>query len=298
MRTNLRSFKIYKGKKILDYRSGENLDLETVRDYFQKNYNVIKIWQGARHILGLLEKDGIEYFLKLSTSEGISIVTENEYKWNNFFHKNLLNRNFTVPQNYQKGFFKKKYYYLITDYLKGKLLDSVGKYILQIINLSELIQKLPGKQDEYKNRFISKAKAWFDDIPIVIRQRYKIEKLLGVVETEPLGLLGKPRHGDFAPWHIIKLTDGKLGLIDGEHFLASGVENYDICYFIQRVFSVSKMPDIAKRIYSELLKRGYNVSKLKPVLSSRAIGGFLDESLADNPDYKFAKKFMDWVLSL
>ncbi|MEI7900359.1 MAG: hypothetical protein WCK89_08900, partial [bacterium] len=60
--------------------------------------------------------------------------------------------------------------------------------------------------------------------------------------------------------------------------------------------SVLQKPDIAKRIYFELMKKRYDANKLKTVLASRAIGGFLDESLKGNPDYKFAEKFRIWVM--
>lgn len=93
----------------------------------------------------------------------------------------------------------------------------------------------------------------------------------------------------------MKLKDNSLGLIDGEHARVDGVENYDICYFIQRVFSIVKNLDIANSIVEELLKRGYEKEKLKPVLAARAIGGFLDESLAPNPDYSYAAKFTTFV---
>ncbi len=296
MRKNLKSFKIQKGKRILDYRLGENLDLNKVRDYFQKSYKVKKVWQGVRHILGILEKDNQNYFLKLSTSEGISIVTQNEYEWNNFFNLNYSGNDFVVPKNYDSGFYKKKYLYLITDYLKGELLGDINKYIPQIMKLSELIQKLPEKETNFKKRFIDKVSMWYGDIPVDVCKKYHLEILLKIVEKGMIQLSAKVRHGDFAPWHMIKMPGGKLGLIDGEHFLQNGVENYDICYFIQRVFSVLQKPDIAKRIYFELMKKRYDANKLKTVLVSRVIGGFLDESLKENPDYKFAESFKDWVI--
>ncbi len=152
------------------------------------------------------------------------------------------------------------------------------------------------KLTDYGTRFIDKTNLWFKDIPTDIRKRFKVQSLLDIVGKGAGELQARPRHGDFTPWHIIKLQDRKIGLIDGEHFLASGVEGYDICYFIQRVFSVLKNPFIAKKIYSKLLSRGYKKDKLQIVLAARAIGGFLDESLSDKPDYKFANNFKDWVI--
>ena len=303
------------GKSLLDYRLGEKLNLSKIKSFFQRSYNVKKLWHGSRHVLGILTKNDTNYFLKLSTSEGISIVTKNEYEWNNYFNqyfpKNFL---FSVPKNYDSGLYRNKYFYLITDYFKGKLLCDISdtykksnnliKYNLKIIELSELIQKIPMvgftnyEEIDYRTRFTNKVSQWFNDIPINIRKKFKVETLLNIVEKGVSKLSSKPRHGDFTPWHIIKLTDSRLGLIDGEHFLPDGVEGYDICYFIQRVFSILKNPQVALDIYSKLLIKGYRKDILKPVLAARAIGGFLDESLTDKSDYNFANDFKDWVIGV
>lgn len=294
----LNSFKVVSGKKILDYRLGESLDLNEGKLFFQRNYHVKKIWNGGRHILGILTKNDKTYFLKLSTSEGISVVTKNEYNWNDYFNKYFpLNFPYSVPKNYGSGLYKKKYFYLITDYFDGKLLSShLARYISQVIELAELIQKMPNKKSDYRRRFVNKVNLWFGDIPTDIRKTYKIECLFDIVEKGVNQLLGYPRHGDFAPWHLLDLKDGKLGLIDGEHALPNSVENYDICYFIQRVFSVLKNPSVAQDIYSKLLMRGYSKDKLKTVLAARAIGGFLDEFLSTKPDFEFAINFKNWVM--
>lgn len=309
----LNSFKVRSGDKILDYRLGENLGLNKIKLFFQERYCVNKLWNGNRHILGILTKNDVTYFLKLSTSEGISIVTKNEYEWNNYFnqyfHKNFP---FSVPKNYDSGLYREKYFYLVTDYFNGKLFCNVSdtykksndliKYNLKIIKLSELIQKMPmvdltnHEEIDYRTRFTNKVNDWFNDIPINVRKKFRVESFLNIVEKGVSELSSKPRHGDFTPWHIIKLIDSKLGLIDGEHFILDGVEGYDICYFIQRVFGVLKNPQVALDIYSKLLIKGYRKDILKTVLSARAIGGFLDESLKEKPNYEYAKKFKDWIM--
>lgn len=75
---NISAFKIKVDGKVLDYRLGCDLNLDKVREFFEKKYKVVKIWQGGRHVLGVLEKGGREYFLKLATTEGISAVTKVE----------------------------------------------------------------------------------------------------------------------------------------------------------------------------------------------------------------------------
>lgn len=312
----LKSFKIRLKNKILDYRQSEDLDLKKVKIFFSKKYQIKKIWKHPRHILGILAKDNREFFLKLSVSEGISLITKNEYNWNDYFNKYNSSNGFSVPKNYDSGIFENKYFYLITDYFEGDLLCSIGisrtkinkliKFIPQIIKLSEVIQNLPQadfilpeyEEKDYKIRFLNKTKDWFGDIPPEIAKKYKVNDLLEIVEKRVSELDARPRHGDFTPWHMINPGNNKLGLIDGEHALLDGVENYDVCYFIQRVFSVLKSPKIAREIYFELLKRGYNKEKLKIVLASRAIGGFLDCFLDKNLDYKFAEDFKNWVLKI
>lgn len=304
----LNSFKVRIGSKTFDYRLGENLDHKNIKDFFEKNYQVKKLWSGSRHVLGVLTKDSKTYFLKLSTSKGISIVTKTEYNWNDYFNEYFpKNSAYTVPRNYASGIYEKKYFYLITDYFEGELLcdangdaDCLIQYIPQIILLAELIQKLPKNEfrSGQKIKFINKTRNWFNDIPVDVRKKFDVFELLNIVEEGINNLSPKFRHGDFTPWHMIKLDDGKLGLIDGEHALPDGVENYDICYFIQRVFSVLKNPRVAQSIYSKLLDRGYKVNKLKTVLAARAIGGFLDESLKEKPDYQFAKRFKDWIVEI
>lgn len=253
----LDSFKVISGKKILDYRLGERLNLHKIKLFFQRSYTVKKIWNGGRHVLGILTKNNKTYFLKLSTSEGISIVTKTEQAWNDYFNNHFSNTIYRVPKNHYSGFYQDKYFYLITDYFKGKLLcemryaytnaDKLIVFIPQIIEFFNLIQGLPGTDGNYKVRFINKTKAWFGDIPVDIRNKFGVKILLSIVEKGIGALLSRVRHGDFTPWHLIKLPDKKIGLIDGEHFLTNGVEGYDICYFIQRVFSVLKNPPVAKK---------------------------------------------------
>lgn len=312
----LNSFKIRSGDRVFDYRLGMELELKAVNAFFQKNYQVKKIWNGNRHVLGILEKDDILYFLKLSTSEGISIVTKNEYHWNNYFNKYFpKDFSYRAPENYESGIYREKYFYLITDYFEGELLCNVNDIgrkseklvplIQQIIELSELIQKMPvikfptdrNRKADFRQKFIEKANKWFDDIPADVIKKFKINDLLKIVENGSHRLSARPRHGDFTPWHMVKLAEGRIGLIDGEHAMTKSVENYDICYFIQRVFSVLKNPKVVLDIYSTILKKGYQSKRLKTVLAARAIGGFLDESLTSKPDYEFADQFRKWAIS-
>lgn len=312
----LKAFQITLNGKILDYRLGKKLNLDKIRGFFEKKYSVRKLWSGGRHILGILEKDNKTLFLKLSTTEGISAVTKNEYNWNEQFNKLVSKRSFDfwVPQNKDCGVYDNKLFYLITDKLDGELLvQKPGKTIIStdfqdllhsIIRFSELIQQLDiatlSKQEDpdYRKCFFEKTTSWYNGIPKDTREKCKVSDLLKIVERGVLKLQMKPHHGDFTPWHLIKLNTGQLGLIDGEHARKNGVEYYDIDYFVQRVFSVLENPNFAQKILSELTKNNYSLEKLAVILAARAIGGFLDESLKPLPNYEFSNKFKEWVISL
>ncbi len=312
----LKAFQITVNGKKLDYRLGKKLNLDQVKTFFEKKYVVRKLWSGGRHVLGILEKGNKILFLKLATTEGISAVTKNEYNWNEQFNK-LVSRqvsDFQVPQNEECGTYKDKFFYLITEKFDGELLTKRPEstktsaafldLLPAVVEFSELIQKLEinnlsdEENSDHKKIFYEKTRLWYEDIPDNIKERYKIGDLIKIVGKGVPGLQKKARHGDFTPWHLIKLKDRQLGLIDGEHAKHNSVEYYDIGYFIQRVFSVLQNPDLAKKILSLLLESNYDIGKLRVILAARGIGGFLDESLKLKPNYQFSNKFKDWVLSL
>jgi len=201
-------------------------------------------------------------------------------------------------------------FFLITDSLHGKLLalrpeklkktEKITASVTKIIEFSELIQNLgitrlsEGEDTDFRERFLNKTIAWYQDITDI----YNLNILLEIVKNGVAILHKRTRHGDFTPWHLMNLTTGKIALIDGEHAMANGVEYYDIGYFIQRVFCVLQYPDLAKNITELLIKRNYNINTLKIILSARAIGGFLDESLKPLQNYEIHDNFKNWVMNL
>lgn len=314
--SNIKAFQIIVNGKTLDYRLGNMLDLDQTRAFFEKKYKVIKIWPGGRHVFGTLEKNNKTLFLKLATTEGMSELTKNEFKWNEQFNKLIPRKlsKFWVPKNIDFGVYNGNLFYLITDNFEGELFvqkpaqSEISSFfqsnINYIIEFSELIQSLNlanlsiEESPNFRNSFLEKTNAWYESVPENIQDEFQINKLLRVVKNGIGNLSRKPRHGDFTPWHLMKLKSGQLGLIDGEHAKKNGVEYYDIGYFIQRVFSVLQNPTLAEQILSQLIKRNYSLEKFKIILAARAIGGFLDESLNPKPNYQFSNKFNDWVISL
>ncbi len=310
----MKAFEINVGGKLLDYRVGKNLDLSEVKNFFSKNYSVLEIRQEKRHVVALLEKNNKNLFLKLSPTEGISAVTQIEYKWNEEFNNSVSRETgFWVPKNIDSGFYKENLFYIITDYFEGEMLAQrpqkhytskiFEEYIKKIIGLSEIIQDLPIHElsekdfEEYRQWFLAKTVSWFEGIPHEIREKFETEELLTIVKKGYLILKKRARHGDFTPWHMFDLN-GNIGLIDGEHAMKNSVEYYDAAYLIQRVYSVLENPEFAKKILGMLIERNYNIEKLRILLAARAVGGFLDESLKEEPNYSAASDFKKWVTDL
>ncbi len=308
----MQAFKVRKNGKTLDYRVGQELDLGQVKDFFSQKYDVQKLWQERRHVAGWVKKNEKEFFLKLSTTEGISVRSETEKVWNDEFNRYSTSDNLLVPENLEDGYYN-GLYYLVMDRFDGPFLcDMEGKNNLieenldGIISFAEHIQSLPLnipindaiQNSDHQEWFKLKTRSWLDSVPKDVSQKYGLDDLWKVVVNCAGSLSEKPRYGDFTPWHIMVLGDGKLGLIDAEHAHSHGVENYDICYFLQRVHTVLGMPELAIKIFQKLLDRGYDKEKLRTVLASRAIGGFLDQSFKPNSHYDRENDFKDWVLDL
>lgn len=246
-------------------------------------------------------------------------MTKNEEFWNNLCQNQGLSLN--VPINHESGLYKDNLFYLITNYFDGDMLatseregtERLIEQMSKVIEMSEEIQRIQVESfprdhyplyeglDNHTKRTVVRTQGYYLDFSEhnpELSDEYKVKDLLEVVEKGAGILEKKPRHGDFAPWHIFVIEDDSLALIDGEHAMANGVENYDICYFIQRVFSEMGKPEIAEKYFEELLKRGCDKDKLKVVLASKGVGGYLDESLNPSPNYKTHNQFKDWVLSI
>ena len=309
----MKAFEIEVNGRRFDYRVGSELNLKKIQLFLKRKYKVRDLSQKGRHVLGIVELDGKELFLKLATTEGISYLIKAEYEWNEQFNRENQRQasNYWVPQNYDFGLYENKLFYFVTDIFDGLLLakrpeKSTVKPVIErlpaIIEFSELIQDLnieiPGRENNSQEFFRTKALVWFQAIPEKVRKKYRIDNLLDIIERSYQKLGEKTRHGDFTPWHLLVLGKGKLGLIDGEHAMGSGVEYYDIAYFIQRIFCVLENPDLAKNTASVLIDRKYDPQKLKTVLAARGLGGFLDESLKEKPNYEISSKFKDFVFSI
>lgn len=310
----MKAFEVEVNGKRQDYRVGHVLDLEKVRRFFEKNYAVGNLQLAGRHVIGSIEKNGVSYFLKLATSEGISHLTKKEFEWNEQFNKAVSREtsHYWAPRNVESGFYDGNLFYLVTDVFNGTLLaklpekntdTNIRKHLPSIIEFTKLISEIPisitERTGDHRDFFITKTRSWYDAIPEEVRSIYGVANLLDDIVKNYQHLKISARHGDFAPWHLMTMEDGILGLIDGEHAAGNGVLYYDMAYFVQRVFCVLEDPETAKHIVGVLMNEfKYDVASFKTVLAARVIGGFLDESLNAEPNYQPHLLFKQLVTNL
>lgn len=316
------AFQIERDGKIFNYRDGEQFNEQELRFFFeQKGYLIESVQVSVRHAIVHLQRSGKEYCAKVSTSFGVGLMTQQEVLWNTTAEKHLpVDAVFTVPTVIEAGEFPGKRTYYITDWVKVALLAPcppshhfVPSFTLsraqieQICRMTEQIEALPVHlpiPDEslqslsHTDIFVEKTRRWLAIIPETIPEYAIVQQLFAIVEGGAPWLHKTVRHGDVAPWHLQLLSTGKILLFDGEHAHSHSVEGYDICYFIQRVYSVLQSQQTALDIFATLLQNGHDQKKLQTVLAARAIGGFCDESLVPNPEYDIARQFGNWVLSL
>lgn len=307
------AFKVTRDGQIYDYRVPQTLNLNDIVNFFASKYKVVEVMQTGRHVTGILNDGRQDLFLKLATTNGISIITQIEYKWNEEFNRKESAK-YHVPKNVSFGNYNGLYYFL-TQKVDGTNLATVGDFTLspsfeleipEIISFADYIMSLNLTGLERpdvitgstpQEWFVNKTKSWLDSIPPQIQSQYGLLPLFVKVETGVRLLATKVRHGDFTPWHLLKTSQG-LVLLDGEHAMSEGVELYDIGYLIQRIHTICKSPSIAQKILLEAEKGGHRIEKLKVILAARAIGGFLDAHLAHKNELEQESHFRDWVLSI
>jgi hypothetical protein len=289
----MKAFEIEIDGQKLDYRTPQVVDLSEVQSAFQDKFSLSNLRQQSRHVIGETEIDGTAAIFKFATTPGISYLTELEAQWNDQFNlKHSRDEvDLWVPKNLHSGWTDDGLFYLVTDRFEGDLLvkspDETDVKILdakldKIIEFAETIQhteiKSADPQIDHQIFFRDKVQGWYEAIPDLIKDQYQIYQLLDYVEGNFTKLGKSTRHGDFAPWHIFDLGNNKLGLIDGEHAMAEGVEYYDLCFLIQRIYSINATPDLAIHLFDKLKDKNYDIEKLKIVMAGRAVGGYLDES--------------------
>ncbi|MFB5615359.1 MAG: hypothetical protein ACE5RI_09785, partial [Candidatus Nitrosomaritimum yanchengensis] len=108
--------------------------------------------------------------------------------------------------------------------------------------------------------------------------KYDTSPFLKIVKDASDWIREAPAHGDFTVRAMFELEDGKIGIIDGEHYGQHGLLYYDPAWFYLRMRLEQQDLESAQKYLKNLYKLLSNEDKkifwkeLKPVLTQRFIG--------------------------
>ncbi len=265
------------------------IPLDLITDFLEKKgYKVIKIERPWRHVAAVVEKDGRRLFFKMATTIKTSKMTENEFNWNKLVGSQLNSKSpFLVPKNIEQGFFQKRLFFFIGSYFGNQTLadkypprvKQLDRWILKIAEATYLIS-LIDCQSRYKQKtksvgeyLIASASEWASQVDS------NVQPLLKIIKNSKQQIKRCWAHGDFVPWHMYDLKNGKFGLVDAEHG-GCGLRYYDVAYFYVRVRQSLGEKELAKKFllaFRNLLpdvdKRNF-WNDLKPILCQRLMGDF------------------------
>lgn len=253
------------------------------------------ITQEWRHLTAFGKfKDKAAVF-KLASTKATSVHTKNEFCWNNIVEKLSTSRNlsFSVPKNYTSGNYKSLFYFIMEKFPGDPLIKrgetfSVKKVPLNLIarttsnifsltfckSEKEYINKLYKKKKtklDIKEKLMESSIEWASQVPL------NLNSYLKIIE-ESKNLRTAPAHGDFVLRQMFKLSNTKLGIIDGELSGLEGPRYYDVAQFYLRTRVDHGARMLANRylvLLNRLLPRKDKSTfwyELKPVLIQRYIG--------------------------
>lgn len=265
------------------------IPFDLVSDFLKKKgYKVIKIKRPWRHVTAILEKDNQKLFFKMATTIKTSKMTENEYNWNERVGSQLNPKApFLVPRNIEKSFFQKKLFFFISTYFGNQTLadkyppnvKQLERWIPKIAKAAYLISQIdcqPKEEEKTKSVgecLITSVSEWASQVSI------DVQPLLTIIKDSKQKVKKCWAHGDFVPWHMYDLKNGKFGLVDAEHG-GCGLKHYDVAYFYVRVRQSLGEKELAKNFLMEfmnLLPKKYRLTfwrDLKPILAQRLMGDF------------------------
>jgi len=284
---------------MLEHQRAEPVNLEAIREAFtKKGYEVGDLTQIWRHVTGRVSRDGHDYFLKLASSPSVSPRTENEAAWNRFVNASGDHHlPMAVPTVFETDREGELFWYT-GEYLNGNLLARVDQPdetaaletgLPQIVQTAAAIMVLPtagalpldaafqGKT--IQGEIMERVEKYSESVP------QDLSALKAFVQERLQFARSAPQHGDFVPWGMMRTSDGKLYLIDGEAARINGCKFYDVAYFYHRVYTKMRRPDIAQQFLQEFEKvhplTDGEKENLCLMIGLRLVGGYMD-ALKDN----------------
>lgn len=217
-----------------------------------------------------------------------SRLTKNECWWQEKVGSQLIRSDILrVPKTIEKGFSQGKLFYYIGDFFGENVLASqfppdekrLAEWLSKIAGMAYRLGQLECRKDLKKKylpageKLLEAAAEWVSQVNV------DLEPLLKIIESVKNNISRCCGHGDFTPWHMYELEDGKIGLVDAEH-AGWGPKYYDVAYFYTRVRNGLKNKQLANQFlinFKGLLPKKDQVvfwDEIKPVLAQRLIGDY------------------------
>lgn len=266
----------------------KRLDKKKVRKFLDNlNFGADEIRQEWRHLLAFGKYKNKPSVFKLATTKKTSNYTRNEHYWNDVIkeYKSKKELSFQVPLNYESGQYENGLFYIICEYFPGESLDKadtwplkkIAKMAYEIINMPEPSISRPDthlnqKRQSTGEKLLESSIEWSSQV------KGGADKYLKIISDAKDKVKTAPAHGDFTIRQMFLLSNGKIGLIDGEHFGLKGPMYYDPAWFYLRLRIEQHSPNSAKKFLKEFKtllpskEQATFWTDLRPVLTQRFIG--------------------------
>lgn len=261
-------------------------------DLLRKGYKILNTVSDTGRNLGLrVEKDGMLFFAKVNLTKHPELIA------NDLWFCDEVNRRPDLPVRAPRIFEHSDHWY-VSEFLEGELLAPSlnarpGAIAATLPLLVEILvafdqikvdragEPLYGETESapYTN-LLKKVDGWMKTpLQSGLIDQQTINRAKALIERYRSEVKPGFQHGDFVPWHIMKLVNGQRVLFDGEHASALKPRFYDLCYAYTRFFTRSKSKPEAKQLLSAFVSRTGSeslLSELLPVMTLRSLGMHAD----------------------
>jgi hypothetical protein len=301
-----------------EHRQAVPIDAEELGSFLVgQGYELTCFHQHWRHGAATVEKNGVQYFMKVASLAAGSPRIENEIAWNQGMGKYMERfEQFLIPEIIESGEWGDKKYYVSSFHNDNPLMidgnsdgSTFWRRLHDIAELSWILLDAPSillpkdsSQEGWNNieGYVQKVKAWSaevdNDLMVPLLEKF-VYRLPGIYSQYFSPCVN---HGDFTPWHILEQKDGRLVLVDGEAASCTALRFYDAAYMYHRLctevsyyFAESYLANFSNLLSSA---KRQELSEIFPILlACRIIGGFRDAKLnssATEPHFALAEKLL------
>ncbi len=273
------------------------LDAQEIEQFLRSiNFKSDFIKQEWRHFTAFGTFQDKPAVFKLASTIATGRYTQKEFLWNEGVNAlpEASRRHISVPVNYTSGFYGKLFYFIDQRFPEPALAQKLtplgneeAHYLPRIAEATRDIQ-LFSFSEEFKQkasrpvkkgikklsageRLVEAATEWASQVP------RDLEPFLEILRSTQFQIRTAPAHADFVIRHMYDVN-GKIGVIDAEHFGLHAPLHYDVAQFYIRLRSDHQAKELAHQ-YLQLFKKLLPPSEqatfweeLKPPLVQRYIG--------------------------